>query len=250
MSEAFFRAKSLKYEYPLGSQRVEALRGVSLDVFAGDFVCLLGPSGSGKSTLLNLFGLIEPVQSGELWLKGEDLTTLSERRKNQIRRYELGFVFQSFQLFPVLTAEENIEYFLLRQKLSRSVRKKRVEEALEWVGLEDHRHKKPLEMSGGQRQRVAIARAVARRPQVMIADEPTASLDQNTGRTIMELFTKMNRDKGITVILASHDPMVFGFARTLVRLQDGRIVQVGLTGSNKEDRSQQSAETRQSPPSA
>ncbi|MEO5666840.1 MAG: ABC transporter ATP-binding protein, partial [Bdellovibrionota bacterium] len=179
--------------------------------------------GSGKSTLLNLLGLIESPQEGRLRLFGQDVALLSERDKNAIRRHKIGFIFQSFHLFNVLSAEENVEYFLHRQGVETSERKSRVEEALRAVGLWDHRKKRPLQMSGGQRQRVAIARAIAKRSEILIADEPTASLDQNTGREIMDLLAHLNKERGTTVVVSSHDPMVLSYIPKVIRLVDGRL---------------------------
>ncbi|MFL5815141.1 MAG: ABC transporter ATP-binding protein [Bdellovibrionia bacterium] len=224
MSTPIFQVKDLRFDYSLGGQNVPALRGVSLSIDKKELVCLTGPSGSGKTTLLNVLGLIEPIQKGDIVFAGKSYQGISESEKNKIRRYQIGFIFQSFQLFPVLTAEENVEYFLARQGLAKDERKNRVEEALRAVGLwEKHRNKKPLEMSGGQRQRVAVARAIAKKPEVIIADEPTASLDQKTGRELMELFTELNRNIGATFIVSSHDPMVREFLPRQIHLLDGQL---------------------------
>jgi putative ABC transport system ATP-binding protein len=228
-----YEVNDLKFSYRLGNQRLEALRGVSLDIPAGAFMSLSGPSGSGKTTLLNCLGLIEtlspssastPSQQGSIRFLGRDLASLGETARNEVRKRAIGFVFQNFQLFPVLTAEENVEYFLTRQGLPRNERKERVLAALKSVGLSEHRRKKPLEMSGGQRQRVAIARALAKRPQVILADEPTASLDSQTGSEVMDLFRQSVKETGTTVIISSHDPMVLAYCPVNVKLHDGRIV--------------------------
>jgi ABC-type lipoprotein export system ATPase subunit len=218
-----YRVRSVRFSYQLGALRVAALNGIDLDIERADFVCFSGPSGSGKTTLLNLLGLIEPVQDGSVALGGTDLQSLAERERNRVRRYRIGFVFQTFQLFPVLRADENVEYFLTRQRLAREARRERVRAALEAVGLWEHRAKRPSEMSGGQRQRVAVARALAKQPEVIIADEPTAHLDQETGKGVIEVFSRLGRERGVTLIMASHDPMVQGFARRRIRLVDGRI---------------------------
>jgi ABC-type lipoprotein export system ATPase subunit len=220
---SLYRVRSLSFSYQLGALQVAALRGVDLDIARGDFVCFSGPSGSGKTTLLNLLGLIEPVQDGSVALGGTSLQSLSERERNRIRRYRIGFVFQTFQLFPVLSAAENVEYFLTRQRLPRDTRRERVRAALEAVGIWEHRAKRPSEMSGGQRQRVAVARALAKQPDVIIADEPTAHLDQEAGKGVIEVFSRLGRERGVTLIMASHDPMVQGFAQRSIRLVDGRI---------------------------
>lgn len=224
MSGALYSTRNVCFDYLLDTQKIRALEHVSLDIAQGSLICLTGPSGSGKTTLLNLLGLIEPVQEGEVHFQGKSLRGLGEAELNELRRFRIGFIFQQFQLFPVLRADENVEYFLARQKLAPDEREKRVREALEAVGLWQHRGKRPLEMSGGQRQRVAIARAIAKKPQVIIADEPTASLDQATGKSIMELIKDLNRSMGVSVILSSHDPMVLQFTDQQIRLVDGQVV--------------------------
>ncbi len=222
--QPLFQVQDLQFEYSLGGQDVAALRGVSFSIQRKELVCLTGPSGSGKTTLLNVLGLIEPIQKGDIRLAGNSYQGLSESEKNKIRRHQIGFIFQSFQLFPVLSAEENVEYFLARQGIERAERKVRVQEALQAVGLwEKHRFKKPLEMSGGQRQRVAVARAIAKRPEVILADEPTASLDQKTGRELMETFAELNEKLGATFIVSSHDPMVRQFLPRQIQLVDGQL---------------------------
>jgi ABC-type lipoprotein export system ATPase subunit len=218
-----YEVEGLNFQYQLGSQTFSALKDVSLDIEAGDFVCLSGPSGSGKTTLLNLLGLIEPPQDGDIRFEGRSFGSLTEGERNELRKRSLGFVFQSFQLFPVLTAYENVEFFLARQGLPAADRRSRTESALQAVGLWEHREKKPLEMSGGQRQRVALARAFAKQPRVILADEPTASLDQATGRQILEIMDELNKKTGVTLVVCSHDPMVLGFGKTQIRLRDGVI---------------------------
>ncbi|RYZ49741.1 MAG: ABC transporter ATP-binding protein [Proteobacteria bacterium] len=203
-------------------QKVEALKGVNLKVDAGEQLLIMGPSGSGKSTLLNLLGLIEPVQTGEIMFEGQAFSKLSEKEKNHIRRYKIGFIFQSFLLFEVLTAAENVEYFLTRQGLPAAERKKRVAAALDAVGIGAQANKRPPEMSGGQRQRVAIARALAKHPAVIIADEPTASLDQKTSRDILEVLQSL-RSQGVSIIMSSHDPLAQDYASRIVHIMDGTV---------------------------
>lgn len=222
-----YSVKDLRFSYRLGKQSVKALRGVSLEISRGKMVCLMGPSGSGKTTFLNVLGLVEPLKEGDVTLDGQSLRSLNEAERNRVRKFKIGFVFQAFHLFPVLSAEENVEYFLSRQKLSRGERRSRVEEALLAVDLWDQRKQKPLELSGGQRQRVAIARAIAKRPEVILADEPTASLDQSTGKQIVEILLRLNEAQKVTIILSSHDPMVQSFVHERVQLRDGLIVQAG-----------------------
>lgn len=222
-ADVVYRMRGIRFSYALGRVKVPALNGIDADIRKAEFVCFNGPSGSGKTTLLNLLGLIETIQDGFIAFGGTDLGTLTEPEKNQVRRHRIGFVFQTFQLFPVLRADENVEYFLVRQGLDQDTRRQRVRDALEAVGLWEHRLKRPLEMSGGQRQRVAIARALAKYPEVIIADEPTANLDQSTGRDVMEVFRTFSRERGVTVIASSHDPMVLQYAQRQIRLVDGTI---------------------------
>ncbi len=221
---AVFQCSKLIFSYksPQGPTRV--LDGIDLTVESGDFICLTGPSGSGKSTLLNLLGLIEAPQEGQFMFQSKAVNGLAEKDLNWIRRYKIGFIFQDFQLIEVLTVEENVEYFLTRQKVPPVERQQLVELALHEVGLWTHREKRPSQLSGGQKQRVAIARALAKRPAVIIADEPTASLDLTTGRTVMDVLKKLNEKLGVTIVLASHDPMVLEYGKTEIKLREGRIL--------------------------
>ncbi len=218
-----FTLKNLSFSYYLDKAEFKAIQNVSLEITQGDFVTLAGPSGSGKSTLLSLLGLIENPPRGSIYYKGEDLSILSEGRKNYLRRHEFGFIFQHFYLFPVLTAYENVEYFLVKQGILKEERKERVHWALETMGLDQFKHKKPSELSGGQRQRVAIARALAKWPKVIIADEPTASLDSKTGQSILDYLLTINRDAKVGIIMSSHDPMVLSLSPRIIRLHDGRL---------------------------
>ena len=222
-NKPLYEVEDISFSYQLGRQKVQALQDVSLNVGKGEFVCLAGPSGSGKTTLLSVLGLIEPVQNGVVRFEGKNLREMSEKDRNHARRFRIGFIFQQFHLIPVLTAEENVEFFLTRQGIAKAERKKRVDEALEAVGIASQRKQKPLEMSGGQRQRVALARAIAKKPDVIIADEPTASLDQGTGREIMKIFSEQASERGVCVIAASHDPMVLAFAPRKIELCDGKV---------------------------
>jgi len=222
-----YKIRHLNFYYQLGSQQFTALNDISLELPSKKMLCLCGPSGSGKSTLLNLLGLIERTQVGELFFDGDvALHDISEPDANLIRRTDIGFVFQSFHLFEVLNAYENVAYFLNRLGLKASEVKERVEFALNAVAMWEHRTKKPLEMSGGQRQRVAIARALAKNPKVIIADEPTASLDQKTGENIMKVFSELNREHGLSLVVSSHDPMVLDYCKNQVRLRDGQVESV------------------------
>ena len=217
------RFECISHRYALGTHAVQALDDVSLDIEAGEFIALAGPSGSGKSTLLNVMGLLERPSTGVLKLEGKDVSTLSERERTRLRRHRLGFVFQAFNLIPVLTAEENVEYFLLKRGAPRREVRDRVEAALAAVGLSDHAHHRPDELSGGQRQRVAIARALVREPTLVLADEPTAALDHATGAAVIELMQRLNADRKVTFVFSTHDPKVIQAARRVVRLEDGRL---------------------------
>jgi putative ABC transport system ATP-binding protein len=215
--------EDVQFQYILGNQTVPALKDINCSIQYGDFVCMSGPSGSGKSTFLNLLGLIEPPQSGNIHFSGRNLKELKESDLNTIRKFEIGFVFQNFHLFPVFTAEENVEYFLTRQGIRLDERNERVKKALKAVGLWEHRKKRPLEMSGGQKQRVAIARALAKNPRVIIADEPTASLDRKTALEIMNLFSAANTILGTTILISSHDPMVQDMCPIRFEMVDGYL---------------------------
>lgn len=219
-----FSINSLSFSYFLNGVEIVVLNDLSLEIKEGKVTTLLGPSGSGKSTLLNLLGLIEPMQKGQIFFNGKSYDHLSKKGQNHLRLYEMGFVFQQFHLIPVLTAEENVAYFLKTQGLKRSEIELRVKDALKAVGLWEHRMKKPNEMSGGQKQRVAIARALAKRPQVILADEPTASLDQMTGQQVIKIFHDLAVQEGVSVVIATHDPMVTSFAHESFHLKDGRLI--------------------------
>lgn len=219
-----YTIEDLVFSYPLGKQKVEVIRNLTLQIPGGSLVTISGPSGSGKSTLLNVLGLIEPVQEGKVLFQNEDISSMTEKRKNQIRKFNIGFIFQQFHLIPVLTAEENIRYFLTRQKLAENQIKERTEEALIAVGLWEHKTKRPSELSGGQKQRVAIARAIAKMPDVIIGDEPTASLDQKTGQEIMEILAQMVETRKSSIILTTHDAMVQSYADRNFHLQDGQLM--------------------------
>lgn len=223
--DILYSVKNLTFCYSIGSEQITALSNLSLEIPKASLTSFSGPSGSGKSTLLNLLGLIEPIQNGEIFFHNEPMSKMSNRRKNALRKFDIGFIFQQFHLIPVLTVEENVEYFLKRQGLQKKEIQARVGSALDLVGLLDQRKKKPGELSGGQKQRVAIARAIAKKPKVIIADEPTASLDQQTGRGIMETFLEMIEREQTAVILTTHDPMVHAFSQYHFHIQDGRLVQ-------------------------
>ena len=211
--------------YTLGNVVVPALRGVTLDVVAGDFISIAGPSGSGKTTLLNLIGCVDTPTSGSVEVAGKDTRQLSERQLTDLRLRTIGFIFQSFNLVAVLTVFQNIELpLLLQRELSSADRAARVYALLDKVGLRDHALHRPSELSGGQRQRVAIARALVTRPQLVLADEPTANLDSVTGEHILDLMKELNRTEKTTFIFSTHDQRVMAHANAIVRLADGKLV--------------------------
>jgi putative ABC transport system ATP-binding protein len=210
--------------YTLGKVVVPALRGVTLDVGAGDFISIAGPSGSGKTTLLNLIGCVDTPTSGIVEVAGKNTSQLSERALTDLRLNTIGFIFQSFNLVSVLTVFQNVELPLLLQRtLSAGERQQRVLELLDKVGLREHANHRPSELSGGQRQRVAIARALVTRPQLVLADEPTANLDSVTGQNILDLMKELNRTEGTTFIFSTHDQKVMSYANAIVRLADGQF---------------------------
>lgn len=212
--------------YDTGMQKVHALRGVSLEIGEGEFLALAGPSGSGKTTLLNLIGCLDSVTSGEIRIDGEPLSALGQKERNLTRQKKIGFVFQSYNLIPVLTARENVALAL---QLFRGIKEREIlersTEMLREVGLEGMEDRRPMELSGGQQQRVSIARALVKKPPLVLADEPTANLDSRTGEEILKLMEELNRKHGVTFVFSTHDPMVMHYARCLVKLHDGQITE-------------------------
>jgi putative ABC transport system ATP-binding protein len=202
---------------------VTALHPLSLSIGAGEFLCLSGPSGSGKTTLLNLMGVIDAPTTGAVILAGKSTAGLSRAQTARLRRQHLGLVFQEHNLIPVLSAYENIEYVLLLHGVPAPRRRERVRNVLELVGLDGCAERRPGEMSGGQQQRVTIARAIVNSPAVVLADEPTASLDSATGQSILDLLQRLNREQGITFVFSSHDPRMIGQADRIIALLDGRL---------------------------
>jgi putative ABC transport system ATP-binding protein len=216
-------------DYPLGAHRVQALTDISFSVEAGVVLAIAGPSGSGKSTLLNLIGHIDVPSSGRVIVAGHDLAGKSPDALSDLRARTIGFVFQTFNLFPVLTAEENVEYPLLQMReIDRRERKQRVAELLGSVELEKFARHRPNQLSGGQRQRVAIARALVTRPKIVLADEPTANLDHKTGEGILALMKALNRKTDTTFIFSTHDQKVIDFADQYIGIEDGRLRLLGV----------------------
>lgn len=211
--------------YKTGTVETQALRGVSLTIQPGEFMALVGPSGSGKTTLLQLMGCLDQPSSGKIYLNGKDVSQLNRNQRADIRRGTIGFIFQFFALIPTLTAYENVEMPLLLNGLSSTERRQRVMELLEAVGMNQRAHHRPDQMSGGEQQRVAVARALATHPLLILADEPTANLDTENGKQVMEIMQKLNRETGTTFVFATHDPRLFGYAQRTIVLRDGQIAE-------------------------
>lgn len=216
-------ALDVKKDYKIGQHTVNALRGVTLYVKSGEFTAIVGPSGSGKSTFLHLAGCLDTITSGTLQIGGRDVTTLKKTELALLRRINIGFIFQAYNLIPVLTALENVSFPLTLLGIPKKEARERSVAALEGVGLAGYENRRPKEMSGGQQQRVAIARALVKRPALVLADEPTANLDSKTGREILETMLALNKSSGTTFIFSTHDKMVMEFARRLIHISDGLI---------------------------
>ena len=217
----------VKKSYALGATTVEAVKGVSFSIEKGDFISIAGPSGSGKSTILNMIGLVDSPSSGEVRIEDRPVSGLDDRERTRLRHRTIGFIFQSFNLIPVLDVRENVEFPLLLGRDSRMTKERRnyIDFLLEEVGLSDHQAHKPNELSGGQRQRVAIARALVTKPLIVLADEPTANLDSATGEAILDLMRKINKEMETTFIFSTHDAKIVDMADHIVRLRDGAVVE-------------------------
>jgi len=216
--------ENVKKDYPLGATTVHALRGVSLAIKEGDFISIVGPSGSGKTTLLNIIGCIDEATEGSVKIHGNEVTTHSDRRLTDLRLHTIGFIFQTFNLIPVLSARENVEFPLLlmkKEKLTGREIRRRSEKLLEEVGLKEQCNQKPFELSGGQRQRVAIARALVTKPAIVLADEPTANLDSETGEMILKLMKELNLLEKTTFVFSTHDPDILKYANGVLKIKDG-----------------------------
>ena len=223
MNAAIVRLEGVVKEYGEGQVATRALAGIDLEINAGEFTAVAGPSGSGKSTLLNVASGLDRPTAGRVFVAGGEITSASGSRLSELRLRHIGFVFQAYNLIPVLTAFENAEYILMLQGVRPRERRERVMELLEQVGLAGMEHRFPRELSGGQQQRVAIARAIASSPALVLADEPTANVDQATASSLMDLMARLNEERGTTFLFSSHDSRVLERARRLLTLTDGRI---------------------------
>ncbi|MDR1250716.1 MAG: ABC transporter ATP-binding protein [Treponema sp.] len=217
------KAENVVKDYGLNGQAVHALRGVNLEFQGGDFAAIAGPSGSGKSTFLHLAGCLDAITAGSMSIGAQDVTGLSQKQLALLRRHSIGFIFQAYNLIPVLSTLENIAFPLTLLGVDKKEIRERTAEVLAQVGLEGMEKRRPKEMSGGQQQRVAIARALVKKPALILADEPTANLDSGIGREILELMLALNRSEGTTFIFSTHDPMVMDYARRLIHIRDGQI---------------------------
>ena len=215
--------KGATRHYQDGEQTVEALRGLNLSVEKGEFTAIMGPSGSGKTTLLNLIGGLDTPTSGTVQVSGHEVSSMSKTLRSDLRRDHIGFIFQSYNLIPVLTAQENTEFVLMLQGKTEKERAKRARETLEAVGLKGMESRRPNELSGGQQQRVAVARAIATHPSIVLADEPTANLDSETKAALIGLMKRMNEEEGVTFLFSTHDPEIIDVARRVVTLRDGLV---------------------------
>jgi len=215
----------IKKTYQQGKMQVSALKGVTLSIESGAFLALAGPSGSGKTTMLNIMGGLDSADSGKILMDGDALGEMNQTQLADMRLRKVGFVFQAYNLIPVLSAIENVEFVMLLQGIPTEVRRKRAKAILDDVGLDGMYHRRPAELSGGQQQRVAVARAIVSNPSIVLADEPTANLDSNTGKGLLEIMKEMNEIKKVTFVFSTHDQMVMDYAKRLVLLGDGQIAE-------------------------
>jgi putative ABC transport system ATP-binding protein len=220
---AIVECKGVSKTYQQGKVTVKALTDIALKVETGGFIALAGPSGSGKTTLLNLIGGLDQPDSGTIQVDGQSYADLSGSQMADLRLHRIGFIFQAYNLIPVLSAVENVEYVMLLQGIPGAQRRRRAREILATVGLADKYDRRPAELSGGQQQRVAVARAIVAGPSIVLADEPTANLDSKTGESLLQLMQQMNRERSVTFIFSTHDNMVMEYARRIVMIRDGRI---------------------------
>jgi putative ABC transport system ATP-binding protein len=223
MGKDVILAKGVTKVYSDNGVPVNALQGIDLTIQSGEFTAIVGPSGSGKTTFLNIISGLDSPSGGEVWLNGKLLSGMSGRELSDFRRDSIGFIFQAYNLIPVLTVEENVEYVMLLQGLSKSVRRTRVRSILKTIGLGGFEHRLPTQLSGGQQQRVAVARAMVSEPAIILADEPTANLDSSTSVALLDMMRALNQQTGMTFVFSTHDENVMRRARRLITLKDGRI---------------------------
>ncbi|MCB4366911.1 ABC transporter ATP-binding protein [Hydrogenophaga taeniospiralis] len=222
-AELVVRLERVTRVYQQDGMAVRALDGVDLAISRGDFAVLVGPSGSGKTTLLNVMGGLDSPTTGRIWIAGVETGRMSKAELSQMRLRQIGFVFQEFNLIPVLSALENVEFVMLLQGVPEAQRRARAMDMLQELGLRGLEHRRPAELSGGQQQRVAVARAIAAEPVIVLPDEPTANLDSKAGAALMDLMLRLNEEKGVTFVFSTHDPMVVERARRVIRMRDGRV---------------------------
>jgi putative ABC transport system ATP-binding protein len=230
------RVENVTRTFKIGKVETHALRGVDLSIEEGEFTALVGPSGSGKTTLLQLIGCLDLPTSGHVYINGKDVSRLNRNQRADMRRGTIGFIFQFFALIPTLTAYENVELPLLLNGHSPSKRRERVMQLLDAVDLSDRAHHRPDQLSGGEQQRVAIGRALAASPALILADEPTANLDTPNGKQVMDIMTRLNQETGVTFVFATHDPRVIEYARRVVTLRDGLIVENEVKETEAEEK--------------
>lgn len=223
-NSSIIKIEKLIKRFPVGKTEFTALNGLSLNFGRGEFAGLVGPSGSGKTTLLNIIGSLDSPSEGEVDVLGTSVSSLTHRQSAKLRNEHIGFIFQTYNLLPVYTVYENVEFALLLQKMSSSARKKAVMDALEWVGITDKIKSKPAMLSGGECQRVAIARSMVKRPEIVLADEPTANLDSKNSHHILQTMKKLNRELKTTFIFATHDEKVMQYLDRIISLEDGKVV--------------------------
>ncbi|MBN2421929.1 ABC transporter ATP-binding protein [Candidatus Woesearchaeota archaeon] len=223
MTNTIVKLKNVWRVYDLGKVRVEAVRGVNMDIKKGDFVAIMGPSGSGKTTLLNMIGCLDVPSKGNIYLKNHNIGMMNESNLAMIRGKIIGFIFQTYNLMPTINALDNVELPMIFQDMEKEERMKRAKRLLTDVGLEKRMSHKPTELSGGQQQRVAIARALANKPEILIADEPTGNLDSKSGKEVMNLLSELNKKMETTIILVTHDPNIAKYAKTINIIRDGKI---------------------------
>ena len=223
-NDAIISIHHLDKTYPMGGRSFKALNDLNLDITQGEFSGIIGPSGSGKTTLLNIIGSLDAPTQGEARVLGHDIKSLSQKAAAKLRNIHFGFIFQTYNLFPVYSVFENVEFPLLLLKIPSEERRAAVEKALAWVGLSEKARNRPAQLSGGESQRVAIARAIVKKPKIVLADEPTANLDAKNSHHILQTMVTLNRELGTTFIFATHDEKVIGYLRRVITLEDGRLI--------------------------